>query len=99
MSSASRNVRTRDFRALFAELPPPIQRAARAAFRAFLIDPAHPALRHHALGDSRRGHHRANSFSVSITMQYRAIYTVDSDVNVWYWVGTHNDYENFIGRK
>src|SRR5262245_15263378 len=95
MSSANSNVRTRDFRALFAGLPPPIQRTARAAFRTFLFNPAHPALRHHALEDTHRGRHQANSFSVSITMQYRAIYAVDDDVNVWYWIGTHNDYESF----
>jgi hypothetical protein len=34
---------------------------------------------------------------VSITMKYRALYVVEGDTNVWYWIGTHNDYENFIG--
>lgn len=36
--------------------------------------------------------------SVSITMQYRAIYVVDGDTNVWYWIGSHSDYNNFIGK-
>ena len=40
-----------------------------------------------------------NSSSVSITMQYRAIYTVDGTDNVWYWIGTHADYDVFIGKK
>jgi hypothetical protein len=84
---------------MFASLPPPIRRAAKGAYRMFLRDPAHPALRHHELDDNRRGRHRKNSFSVSITMQYRAIYTVDGGTNVWYWVGNHNDCENFTGKK
>ena len=28
-----------------------------------------------------------------------SIYVVDEGVNVWYWIGSHNDYENFIGKK
>ena len=34
-----------------------------------------------------------------ITMQYRAIYVVDGNTNVWYWCGSHNDYDNFTGGK
>ena len=31
-------------------------------------------------------------------MQYRAIYATDEDgVNVWYWIGTHADYDVFVG--
>ena len=40
-----------------------------------------------------------NSFSVSINMSYRAIYTVVDGVNLWYWVGSHTDYDTFLGRK
>lgn len=32
-------------------------------------------------------------------MKYRAIYATENGVNHWYWIGTHNDYETFIGRK
>jgi mRNA-degrading endonuclease YafQ of YafQ-DinJ toxin-antitoxin module len=69
------------------------------AFRLFLQNPNHPSLRNHALADTDKGQHRSGSRSVSITMQYRAIYTVDGDTNVWYWIGSHNDYENFVGKK
>ena len=32
-------------------------------------------------------------------MRYRAVYIVDGDANVWYWVGTHADYDRFTGGK
>jgi hypothetical protein len=32
-------------------------------------------------------------------LQYRAIYVVDGDINVWYWIGSHADYDRFIGSR
>ena len=84
---------------MFAKLPPRIRAVARAAYRRFLVNPDHAALRRHDLMDSDKGRHRSGTWSVSITMQYRALYVVDEGVNVWYWIGSHNDYENFIGKK
>lgn len=93
-----RNVRTRDFRSQFDQLPGRIQRLAVAAFELFRANPAHPSLRLHDLGDNKRGQHREGSRSVSINMQYRAIYVVDGDRNVWYWIGTHADHDTFAGK-
>lgn len=84
---------------MFDELSIEIKALAKKAFLQFVKDPKHPALRHHALKDSKKGQHRNGSFSVSINMQYRAIYVVDGDVNVWYWVGTHAQYNHFTGRN
>jgi hypothetical protein len=52
----------------------------------------------HALEDNNKGRHRKTSFSVTITMQYRAIFVVDGEVNVWYWIGSHSDYNTFTGK-
>jgi len=97
LSSAQRNRRTRGFRALFDELPKGIQQLAKFAFGLFLANPYHPSLRRHTLDDNRKGRHRCGSVSVSITMQYRAIYVEVDGVNVWYWVGTHAQYKVFTG--
>jgi hypothetical protein len=99
MNAQRRNVRTRDFRERFDRLDERIQRLAVAAFELFLHNPAHPSLHHHPLDDTRRGQHRPSSFAVSVTKQYRAIYVVDGETNVWYWIGSHNDYNTFTGRK
>jgi len=84
---------------MFANLPPNIQKLADAAYKQFLENPHHPSLRLHPLGDNDKGRHKKGSVSVSITMKYRAIYVVDGETNVWYWIGTHNDYANFTGKK
>ena len=97
--AGSANVRTRGYREQLDKLPPQIRGLADAAFQLFSREPRHPSLRLHELSNTRAGRHRAGSRSVSITRGYRAIYKVDGDTNVWYWIGSHNDYENFTGRK
>jgi hypothetical protein len=99
-SFRSTNRTTRQFRELFAQLPEQIQSLCRAACILFDKNLAHPSLRHHELKDTKKGQHIAGSFSVSITLQYRAIYVPDDKgVNVWYWIGTHADYDEFTGKK
>jgi hypothetical protein len=93
------NRRTAAFRAMFAALPAEIQQAARDAFRMFLANPRHPALRSHPLRPTGKGEHLSGSVSVSVTIKYRAIYVVRDGVNLWYWIGSHADYDAFIGKK
>ena len=95
----NRNVRTKVYRDRLAKLPAGISELAQAAFRVFLQDPEDARLENHPLDDTRRGRHRAGSRAISITRRYRAIYVVDGDTNVWYWIGSHEDYNVFTGRK
>jgi hypothetical protein len=80
-------------------LPQHIREAASDAFRLFLQDPFHPLLENHQLYDTNKGRHRNGSRAVSITRRYRAIYVTDGPTNVWYWIGSHADYDNFLGKK
>jgi hypothetical protein len=98
-SFRERNRTTRGFRERFAQFPAQIQRAVRVACVLFNNDPRHPSLRYHELDDNRKGQHLPGSFSVSITMQYRAIHIVRDQINVWYWIGTHGEYDRFTGKK
>jgi hypothetical protein len=82
---------------MFERLPPRIQEAADAAFQTFLENHFHPALENHELHDTKKGRHRKGSRAVSITRRYRAIYVTDGPTNVWYWIGSHEDYNNFVG--
>jgi plasmid maintenance system killer protein len=93
------NRRAKTYRELYDDLPDEIQASAEKAFRLFLADPSHKSLRLHALRDTKKGQHHPNSFSVSINMQYRAIYFVDDDTNIWYWIGTHAEYNHFTGKS
>jgi hypothetical protein len=98
-----RSVRTTSFKKQFDQLPPSIQALSRAAFKRFRKNPHDPVLENEQLYDSKKGRHRKGSRSVVITRRYRSIYVVDTKdksgkvTAVWYWTGSHEDYNNFIG--
>jgi hypothetical protein len=92
------NRTTRTFRELYSNLPKSIRELCRSKCLVFNDDPKHPSLRSHELNDNSKGSHKNDSVSIAITMRYRAIYVVDDDgMNVWYWIGTHDDYDTFTG--
>ncbi len=83
---------------MFAQLPDNIKEAAMEAYRLFPQNPNDPSLAHHRLKDTKKGRHKNGSWAVQITRRYRAIYVPVGKVNVWYWIGSHEDYNNFVGR-
>jgi len=98
-SFRERNKTARSYREQYAQLPDVIKNLVRGACALFDRDPKHPSLRHHSLAPRKKGNHLPESFSVSPTAQYRAIYVVRDGVNVWYWIGTHAEYDRFTGGK
>jgi hypothetical protein len=98
-SFRARNRTARSFREQFAKLPEAVREAVLAACVLFNDNPSHRSLRHHKLDDVKKGKHQVDSFSVSPTTQYRAIYVVQDGINVWYWIGTHAEYDRFTGKK
>lgn len=98
-SFRARNRTTRQFREQYERLPEYVRIAVRASCLLFDRDPAIASLRLHELGDRKTGSHEPGSFSVSPTMQHRAIYVVVDGINVWYWIGTHAEYKRFTGSK
>jgi len=79
------------------ELPLHVQKLVVTAIRLWEANPKHRSLRLHPLKDTRKGRQAKGSFSISLNRQYRAIYVLDGDVAVWYWVGSHADYDRLIG--
>jgi len=89
---------------MFEKLPTHARRLAEKAYRVFVENPEAPGLCRHPLHDTKSGRHRYGSVAVSITKRYRAIYVPDEEggegheaANVWHWIGTHEDYNNFVG--
>ncbi len=97
-SSRQQNCRTKGYRVQLEKLPKTIRRIVDAQFEQFLKYMYHPSLNNESIEDNKRGRHRNGSRSVRITLRYRALYVVDGDMNVWYWVGSHEDYNDFIGK-
>ena len=82
------NSRTTDrFRRALGRLPGPIQARARRAYRLFLSDPSHSSLRFKLV------HEKRPIYSVRIGLGYRALGVRDRDEIIWFWIGSHADYD------
>jgi len=84
---------TARFWKLLRELPEPIRKQAREAFQLFMKNPDHPSLRFKQVHDTKP------IYSVRISRDFRVLGGRDpKDDIVWFWVGTHADYDNLLGR-
>ena len=84
---------TAGFRAAFARLPDHVQKQARKAYRLFLDEPGHPSL------SFKRVHTRQLIYSVRVSFDYRALGVREADTVIWFWIGSHSDYEKTLGRR
>ena len=82
-----KSVATRNFWKLYRALPESVRREAQAAFRIFRDNPAHPGLSLERL----RCH--PESWSVRVTREYRAVGRKQKDTMIWYWIGSHGDFD------
>jgi len=78
------------FRLTFRRLPARVQERARVAYRLFQQEPSHPSLRFKLVHTSRP------IYSVRIGLAYRALGVRDGDEIVWFWIGSHADYDRFL---
>ncbi len=81
---------TKSFRDAFGGLPKRIQKQARQAYRIFLTNPKHPGLQF------KKVHAPRPIYSVRISLDYRALGAKDGDSIVWFWIGSHADYDRLI---
>jgi hypothetical protein len=85
------NSRTnRRFRELFAALPAHVQQQAREAYRLFQQNPAHPGLRFEQV------YADPPTYSARVGISYRAVGALDGDTVVWFWIGSHADYDKLL---
>lgn len=83
---------TARFREEFARLPVEVQRQARAAYRLFQQDPHHASLRF------RQVHPTLPIYSARVGLHYRAVGTVENHTVVWFWIGSHAEYDALLAR-
>ena len=72
----------------YRQLPEEIQRLADRCYEALRQDPYHPSLHFKKVG---------RFWSVRIGLHYRALAVEDESDVVWFWIGTHTDYDKLIG--
>ena len=78
------------FRKTFRKLPPNVQRQARAAYRLWMRDPSHPSLQF------KRVHAREPIYSVRVGLGWRAVGVRNEDTVVWFWIGSHAEYDKLL---
>jgi len=83
---------TERFRRAFDQLPEHIQQRARLAYRLFRENPHHPSLRF------KRVHPTRPIFSLRVGLAYRALGVREGGDMVWFWVGSHADYDQLVSR-
>ena len=81
---------TARFRKAFAALPAPVQQRARQAYSLFRDDPAHPSLRF------KQVHATRQIYSVRVGLGYRALAVREQEDLLWFWIGTHAEYDQLI---
>ncbi|MCZ6751543.1 MAG: hypothetical protein O7E51_06920 [Acidobacteria bacterium] len=83
---------TAHFRRTVGELPKHVQRQARRAYRLFQKNPNHPSLRFKPV------HPKQAIYSVRTGMGYRAVGVREGDEIVWFWIGTHANYDRLLSQ-
>lgn len=81
---------TRQFRELFDELPHVVQEQARDAYRTFQENPSHPGLRFKQVNAD------PPIYSARVGISYRAVGAKVEDTIVWYWIGSHAEYDKLL---
>ena len=81
---------TERFRKCFKRLPAQVQQRARKAYKLFQEHPDHPGLRF------KRVHPTEPIVSVRVGLGYRALGIQHDDEIVWFWIGSHSDYDNLV---
>ncbi|HZV07634.1 MAG TPA: hypothetical protein VE999_21285 [Gemmataceae bacterium] len=81
---------TKRFRELLAALPAYVRQQARDAYQVFRQDPSHPGLRF------KKVHQDPPIYSARVGIGYRAVGALEGDTVVWFWIGSHAEYDKLL---
>ena len=80
---------TADFWACYRELPEDVQRVADTNYELLRTNSRHPSLHFKRVG---------RLWSVRVGIGYRALAVDSDDGPLWYWIGSHAEYNRIIKR-
>ena len=81
---------TENFRTTFNLLPPSVKRQAKKVYKLFIQVPYHPSLHF------KKVHPSKPIYSVRINQDYRAVGIRDGEEMIWFWIGSHANYEGVL---
>lgn len=80
----------KQFRTLLGALPEQVREQAREAYRLFRQNPSHPGLRF------KKVHDDPPIYSARVGIGYRAVGARDGSTIVWFWIGSHAEYDQLL---
>jgi len=78
------------FREAYGRLPEHVRRRAPETYRRLKSDPSHPSLRF------KKIHAAEPIYAARVGLGYRALAILDGDAAVWFWIGTHAEYDQLL---
>ena len=85
-----RSLINEDFLKAYRRLPNEVREQARKAYQQFKQNPQHPGLNFKSIHPSQP------FYSARISRGYRTVGILDEDVIIWFWIGSHADYDKLI---
>jgi mRNA-degrading endonuclease RelE of RelBE toxin-antitoxin system len=80
------------FRKTFRRLPPPIRKQARDAYKLFKTNPYHSSLHF------KRVSNTDPVYSARVSLDYRVLGILKDNHIIWFWIGSHADYDKIISQ-
>ena len=85
-----KSVTTVRFRHALDRLPKKVQLKARNAYKLWQENPQHPGI------NFKQIHTTEPIYSVRIGLGYRALGVLNDKTIVWFWIGSHEDYNALV---
>jgi mRNA-degrading endonuclease RelE of RelBE toxin-antitoxin system len=85
-----KSVTTERFRKAMSKLPEDVQQRARQTYKLWKENNLHPGLHFKQI------HSKEPVYSVRIGLSYRAVGAIQNNVMIWFWIGSHEEYNNLI---
>lgn len=74
----------------YNKLPEAIQTISKNKFELWKLNPFHPSLQFKCVNAPN------DVWSVRVTLDYRALGVMDNKDIIWYWIGSHAEYEKLL---
>ena len=78
------------FRKAYAALPKQVKKQAREAYKLFKEDPYYPGL------NFKKVHAIKPIYSIRVSIDYRALGIQKGNEIIWFWIGTHSEYDKLL---
>ena len=84
------SITTEKFRKCFDNLPQNIKTEARKVFKTWKSDPFLKSLKF------KKIHNKVDIYSIRIGLHWRALGVKESNNIIWFWIGSHSEYDKLI---